>query len=462
MLMFDIDEDIDEDTTENQWVKEDPGRVGSNIPPILPVDFSEEDKLKLEKLKTALDYYLLFQSDEWLSVIVEESRKYAISRGMESKLELINVSNLRCAEAVLLHTGYHQIPQRKMVWERSGDCHNPFIADAIRRDTFDGILQCLHFRDNGEIDNDIYYKVRPIFDNLNKGSKFFLPGSHKFSVDEIMIPYFGRHSTKQYIRGKPVRYGYKVWSLCTSDGAGMKFEPYCGKHTAIRDIQLGQGPNVVMDLVTKAELVTGSEVFFDNLFTSFPLLEKLSEAKIAGTGTMRVNRLKKVPIKQKKDLSKKSVPRGELHTVYRADQVLVGWKDNKAVYVSSNKFGGAATGTCKRFNRTERKFVDIPCPDVVVAYNGGMGGVDLLDNMVARHRIQLRKKKWWFPIYSWSLNVCSVNAWRMRQRMTGKKEPYLPFLRELVVELLSKYGSQPHQGRRSLVTAPREIHQSIR
>ena len=169
---------------------------------------------------------------------------------------------------------------------------------------------------------------------MNKGSKFFLPGSHKFSVDEIMIPYFGRHSTKQYIRGKPVRYGYKVWSLCTSDGAGMKFEPYCGKHTAIRDINLGQGPNVVMDLVTKAELVTGSEVFFDNLFTSFPLLEKLLEAKIAGTGTMRVNRLKKVPIKQKKDLSKKSVPRGELHTVYRADQVLVGWKDNKVWWCS--------------------------------------------------------------------------------------------------------------------------------
>ena len=104
------DEDSDEDTTEHQWVKEDPGCVGSNIPPILPVDFSEEDKLKLEKLKTASDYYFLFQSDEWLSVIVNESRKYAISRGMESKLELINVSNLRCAEAVLLHTGYHQIP----------------------------------------------------------------------------------------------------------------------------------------------------------------------------------------------------------------------------------------------------------------------------------------------------------------------------------------------------------------
>ena len=29
-------------------------------------------------------------------------------------------------------------------------------------------------------------------------------------MDEVMIPYYGRHSAKQYIRGKPIRYGFKV------------------------------------------------------------------------------------------------------------------------------------------------------------------------------------------------------------------------------------------------------------
>ena len=52
---------------EGEWVKEDPGTVGSNIPSILHVDFSEDDKLRLENVKTALEYYELFQSDEWLS-----------------------------------------------------------------------------------------------------------------------------------------------------------------------------------------------------------------------------------------------------------------------------------------------------------------------------------------------------------------------------------------------------------
>jgi hypothetical protein len=55
----------------------------------------------------------------------------------------------------------------------------------------------------------------------------------------------------------------------------------------IADRGLGQGPNVVLDLATKAKLPEGSEIFMDNLFTSFPLLEKLSEMGIAGKNMNR-------------------------------------------------------------------------------------------------------------------------------------------------------------------------------
>lgn len=81
-----------------------------------------------------------------------------------------------------------------------------------------------------------------------------------------------------------------MWALCTSGGSGLWFEPYCGRDTCVEDKGLGQGPNVVLQLVEKTELPPGSELYFDNLFTSFPLLERLSEKNIAGTGTMRQNR----------------------------------------------------------------------------------------------------------------------------------------------------------------------------
>ena len=77
-----------------------------------------------------------------------------------------------------------------MVWELKPDCRNEFIAGNIRRKTVDSVLQCLHFRDNTKSDGtDKLYKLRPIFDNLNKSAKWFVD-DEQFSINEIIIPYF--------------------------------------------------------------------------------------------------------------------------------------------------------------------------------------------------------------------------------------------------------------------------------
>jgi Transposase IS4 len=82
-----------------------------------------------------------------------------------------------------------------------------------------------------------------------------------------------------------------------------------------------------------------------------------------------------------------------------------------------------------------------------VDYNQNMGGVDLLDNMVAVYRVAFRMKKWWYALYTWSLSVSAVNAWRLRMRVRGTKEPYLVFLRELIVDMLMVHGTPPHRVR---------------
>jgi len=79
------------------------------------------------------------------------------------------------------------------------------------------------------------------------------------------------------------------------DGTAGYFSTSVDTIVYVVDAGLGQGPNVVLDLVQKVQLPAGCEVFFDNLFTTFPLLDKLSEIGIAGAGTVRQNRLFKVP-----------------------------------------------------------------------------------------------------------------------------------------------------------------------
>ena len=56
-----------------------------------------------------------------------------------------------------------------------------------------------------------------------------------------MVPYYGKHGDKQYIRGKPVRFGLKLWEGCTSDGSLLFVESYCESHTHMADRDAGHG-----------------------------------------------------------------------------------------------------------------------------------------------------------------------------------------------------------------------------
>ena len=75
-------------------------------------------------------------------------------------------------------------------------------------------------------------------------------------------------------------------------------------------------------------------------------------------------------------------------------------------------------------------------------------------------RVQIRKKKWWFPFYTWSLSVWAVNAWRLRNRMAGSSKPFLTFMRELVVSILTKYRTQPSHRRSA--DLPNVLREEIR
>jgi hypothetical protein len=55
-----------------------------------------------------------------------------------------------------------------------------------------------------------FWKVRLLFQQLNKTAKQYVKHPEKVSIDEAMIKYYGPHPLKQFMRGKPHRFGYKV------------------------------------------------------------------------------------------------------------------------------------------------------------------------------------------------------------------------------------------------------------
>ncbi|KAK9693448.1 Transposase IS4 [Popillia japonica] len=82
---------------------------------------------------------------------------------------------------------------------------------------------------NNPVQND-KWKIRPLMDKLEHALlKYFVP-EENINYDESMVKYFERYGLEQFIRGKPIRVGYKMWSLNISGGYLFNFDLYQNKN----------------------------------------------------------------------------------------------------------------------------------------------------------------------------------------------------------------------------------------
>lgn len=391
-----------------------------------------------QKCESELDVFKYFFNQNFVELLVTESNRYA---GQKGKHDLnLTTNDVYASVGVLQLSGYHRLPNRRMYWKNDSDCQVTLVADNVRRNRFEEFLRFLHLTDNSLLDGtDRLAKVRPIFSHMNNILKSVPVGSC-CSIDESIIPYFGRHSGKQFIRGKPIRFGFKLWCLCDPSGYLYHAEPYCGSSTDIADVGFGQGGNVVMSLVNKCDLLPGTRIYFDNLFTSVPLLDELTKMQLGGTGTLRRNRITpsmKLPTKQE---AKKGA-RGDFTRKSSGALELVTWNDNAPVVVLSNCDGLQPMKVAQRYSRVQQKRISVNMPGSIAAYNSAMGGVDQNDGFLAMYRTKIRTKKWWWPFFAWAMDQSMVAAWLLYRRTSDDTLPFLEFKRRCVISLLKTHGA---------------------
>ncbi|XP_050025155.1 piggyBac transposable element-derived protein 3-like [Dermacentor andersoni] len=153
------------------------------------------------------------------------------------------------------------------------------------------------------------------------------------------------------------------------------------------------------------------KLYADNLFTSMALVRKLSEDGIWFLGTCRANRLQGADKKLKPLKELKADGRGSTSICTSVDNITVTrWLDNSLVHVVSSYAGRQPEGTTKRYNRKESKVMDVTRPYSVEVYNKHMGGVDLMDSLIARYRNDVRNKKGYLRMFFHLLNAAVVNA----------------------------------------------------
>ena len=112
---------------------------------------------------------------------------------------------------------------------------------------------------------------------------------------------------------------------------------------------------------------------------------------------------------------------------------VVKWKDNKVVSVAFNKLRSEPLKKAKRWNRIQKKYVEVDLPQLIHIYNQHMGGVYVFDQQVAAYRCRIRSKKWWWLLFAWTVDAQVVNGWKLF-RNYDKKISLLDFARQLVID----------------------------
>jgi Transposase IS4 len=86
------------------------------------------------------------------------------------------------------------------------------VSSHMSRNRFMEIKKFIHLADNeAAIPTDKMYEVSSFISALNARFQQFGIFHKYLSVDEEMVPYYGHHSAKMYLRGKPIRFRYKLW-----------------------------------------------------------------------------------------------------------------------------------------------------------------------------------------------------------------------------------------------------------
>ncbi|XP_047541811.1 piggyBac transposable element-derived protein 3-like [Vanessa atalanta] len=212
-----------------------------------------------------------------------------------------------------------------------------------------------------------------------------------------MIPFTGKHVAKPYIKGKPCPWGLNIFFLCGKHGQAYDFLLYQSSSPELENNltkKIGYGAAIVLHLTKRIGESKGRELYFDNYFSSYNLLQIMKQRGIKAACTARINRFSNPSLLSDKEINKKARGFSQEVSSFDEDVTVVKWLDNKITHLASNFVGIGEKGLVNRWCKKDKKFIDVERPEVVRKYNHAMGGVDLLDQRMSYYRTFIKSKKW--------------------------------------------------------------------
>lgn len=362
----------------------------------------------------------------------------------------------------------NHISQFDDIWSTDAFHNKPALANVMSRNRFWWICTHLHFADNAAMPGrdspnfDPMYKVKPVLEHFKITFQMWYKLHQMISADESICRFKGRHSAKQYDKSKPIKRGFKLWTLADGEtGYVYDFEVYTGKKFG-ELVQHNQGlpaptktlgHRSILSIMPNQMHRKNHILYVDRFFTSAPLFIDLRDnCGIYAAGTSRKN-AKGAPKELSTPALVRRMERGESHFMCNdKDYVATAWKDNSHIIFQSTAHCPTGDEVVGRRDKTGvRK--EFPAPPVVVDYNKYMNGVDRADGRRYKYGIDRKSKRWpnrlFWHCFDWAVANAYVIYLEVKQP-ARRERSQLYFRKHLVASLIGNFSSRKRRGRPSI------------
>ena len=383
-----------------------------------------------------VDYFFKVFPVDVFRIAVEETNNYAkqvlgLPRvSISGTFRQVDEGEVYRFISILLLMGVFRLRKKKDYWTagKVSVVRFPSFTQIQTLKRFKQIKRFFHLADNLNMPNqgspnyDKLYKVRRVYSILQQTFRDnWKPGTF-LSLDESMTPWKGRSSLKQYMRSKPVRWGFKFFCVCdAATGYFLEYELFTGSQSLVE--KYGLCTDVVLRLCRQAHLQNSQKILVaDNYYSSPLLCAALAKVGIGYVGTCRLTRrfvpsdLISFPGRQVDiERGKSKCAWINLNTVDPQLPVtplfMCSWKDTRIANFIGTAVGLESVELIRR-NR-KGKESKVPAPKMIQHYNERMGGVDRADQNKARFSVSaiVVTRKWWMRIFSGLLDMAIGNAW---------------------------------------------------
>lgn len=417
---------------------------------------------KVAKDITPLGAWKRFFPDSVLQQVVDETNSYATKlqqstvrppwalsgewpRKYVKSFQPTNVSEMRVFFAAHYLFGLKKLPAHEEHWSMDPDYRSESLANRMSRNRFDVLRALLHLQSE-DLDKETTPKIGRWLDQFRARCEAEYHPLCEIAHDEQTVKHKGKWTNMTFQnKNKPAGQGFRIYSF--NDRTGYTW-------TFTLDTRRGSRTGIIADILFShaaklSKIAEGHKLHMDNLFVTPANLTTLRDTyKINACGTWRTNHGFPKCLKELSHTLEKQFlnQKGMMGWASNPEKKLVGW-----VWVDSGVCKFLTTfhdgvvrpdGHVLRREPGKQGRTQIVAPEVAVEYNKYMGAVDTCDQLREHLSCQQgRNKKWWWPLFLWTLDVGGINAWVVYQDCLGVDAPIKhrrQFLKQLYEQLLQE------------------------